>query len=72
MPSIVWNVLPITTLPRHLADRVACGIGRLKRAPERIGLFGRGQQLTGSSQSHPMMVPASERPCTCVLKRANA
>jgi len=59
-------------LPRHLADVVAGGIRRLKRAPERISLFGRGQQFQLDRQSHNMIVPQSERPCECARKRLKA
>ena len=49
--------------PRHLADVIAGSIGRLKRSPERIGLFGRREQSDGGSQSHIMSISLVEHMC---------
>jgi hypothetical protein len=58
--------------PCHLTDVVARGVGRLKRAAQRISLFRRWKQLDGGGQSHIMSMSQSERPCKYALKRAEA
>src|SRR5262249_17939924 len=46
-----------------LADVVACGIGRFKRALEGIGVLRRWQELELNGQSHSMIVPQREHLC---------
>jgi hypothetical protein len=50
-------------LPCELADKVAGSVGGLKRAPERVGLFGRRKQLYGSGQPHNMIVYHNPNVC---------
>lgn len=47
--------------PRNIADEVARGVGRLKRAPEEIGLFGRRLQLQLCNQLHTLNYSTYER-----------
>lgn len=47
-----WKLAKGACFPCHLADVVASSVGRLKRALERAGLFGRGKQFQLCNQFH--------------------